>query len=100
MTRKPGRRSWPCAARTHPGCFQCPECEEYLPKYDNNSPSKNGITIDHRTNYRVWIHDNAEPDDHGHISSKAAQDAYNDTRNLQPMCRDCNSSKNAPRGVF
>lgn len=51
------------------------------------------ISLDHQENYREYIERTAAPRRDGTITPKAAQDAYNDTNNLEVMCTRCNSSK-------
>ncbi|MEV6598503.1 hypothetical protein AB0M36_16745 [Actinoplanes sp. NPDC051346] len=80
--------------------YVCPECGEAFARYDPRRPHVNGITIDHDTNFRDYINDNAAPNDDGNISSSAARAAYNDVNNLRGMCRNCNSGKSGPKGKY
>lgn len=77
--------------------WECPQCNQWLPRYVFKKPHQNGITLDHKTDYKRWIWSTAAPNEAGEITTVAAKAAYNDTANLQGMCRDCNSSKNGPR---
>ncbi len=81
------------------------DLETHFGKQKNESKSEflgsaNIITLDHKTQWKQYILSNAEPDEGGEITTKAARDAYNDTANLETMCQSCNSSKNGKRGVF
>ncbi|HEX4955285.1 MAG TPA: GH-E family nuclease [Thermoanaerobaculia bacterium] len=81
------------------------DLETHFGKQKNESKTDfldraNVITLDHKTQWKQYILSNAEPDDDGEITSKAAKVAYNDTNNLKAMCQSCNSSKNGKKGVF
>lgn len=105
--------------------YKCPECHRWVPrKRDLNSLTINKIEIltgemkdtseikkdfiarlnvvslDHKTNWKQYIWSNAEPTSTGEITKAAAKEAYNDTDNLEVMCKSCNSSKGGPKGVY
>lgn len=80
--------------------WRCPECGDFYPRLRDPTSRQNGITIDHKMDFRTYIYANAAPSEDGNIPSDAAKAAYNDPRNLQGMCRECNSRKGGPKGMY
>jgi hypothetical protein len=78
--------------------YPCVTCGENFKR--KKGKAKNFATIDHIVDFKKYINENAEPEHDGRISTDSATKAYNDLNNLQSMCRNCNSSKNAKKGVF
>lgn len=87
-----------------PHTYTCTECDRSPIYRRRDAPAgsdrRHDATVDHIINWRTYIYDNAEPDDDGRITSRAAKIAYNDTDNLQILCRSCNSRKNGPRNIY
>jgi GNAT superfamily N-acetyltransferase len=79
-----------------PGCGK----KVYRKKDRPGQHREDDATIDHKTDFKKWIHENAAPDGDGEITSLAAREASNDLKNLQVLCRSCNARKNGPRNVF
>ncbi|HEX4955287.1 MAG TPA: hypothetical protein VF017_18005 [Thermoanaerobaculia bacterium] len=104
------------ANRTHPAAIYVPRARDLaglsvanLEAHFGKAPGEskgdflaraNVITLDHKTQWKKYILENAEPDEDGEITAKAARDAYNDVGNLVAMCQSCNSSKNGKKGVY
>lgn len=115
----------PCRVQNGVGLYRCPECKNEVPRKRDLNRLKindiqtltgvakdtrerksdfiarlNVVSLDHRTDWKQYIWSNAEPTSTGEITKAAAKVAYNDTDNLQVMCKSCNSSKNGPKGVY
>ncbi|HEX9062982.1 MAG TPA: hypothetical protein VF941_22650 [Clostridia bacterium] len=66
---------------------------------------KKDLQIDHIKNWRDYITDKCDYEEHtaenqiwkGYLK-KDVENAYSDTANLQPLCRHHNSSKSGPKG--
>lgn len=81
--------------------YQCEDCRGFFCRKSalnaKAQKSKGYITIDHIEPQAVYIRKNAESQADGQISRQAAKKAYNDLKNLRPLCNKCNSSKNGPK---
>ncbi|WP_130735391.1 hypothetical protein [Flavobacterium sp. J27] len=79
--------------------YKCSDGNYYPRKRDRKLKEKY-VTLDHKRDWKRYLHDNAEPDEQGEITKAAAKIAYNDTSNLKLMSNSDNSSKNGPKNQF
>lgn len=80
--------------------YQSQISNNYFPRKRNRSGQEKYITLDHITEWKKYILENARPEADGQISKQAAKKAYNDLKNLMLMSNAENSSKNGSQGVF
>ena len=80
--------------------YKCEDCSKDFYRKRDNPGIVIDATIDHKKDYRTWILERADPEIDGKITIQSAKKAYNDLRNLQILCRECNSRKNGPKGIY